>query len=224
VTRAAAPRTVLLDLDGTLTDNHEGITRSIVHALTALGAPVPDAAALAACIGPPLRTSFARLLATAETATVERALAHYRTRYAEVGWQENYVYAGVHAALDALAADGARLILCTSKPQPYAERIVARFGFEPRLAGVYGADLAGTLDHKAALMSHLIARERLDAADCAMVGDRHHDIDAAHANGVRAVGVLWGYGSREELETAGAQAFAATPADLPGAIARLRAP
>lgn len=224
VTRAATPRAVLLDLDGTLTDNHDGITRSIVHALTTLGAPVPDAAALAACIGPPLRASFARLLATADPATVERAIAHYRSRYAEVGWQENRVYAGVHAALDALAAEGARLFLCTSKPQPYAERIVARFDLDARLAGVYGADLAGTLDDKARLMSRLIEREGLDAPACAMVGDRHHDIDAARANGVPAIGVLWGYGSREELEAAGAQALAALPADLPGAIARLGAP
>jgi phosphoglycolate phosphatase len=224
MTGAALRRTVLLDLDGTLTDNHEGITRSIVHALAALGAPAPDAAALAACIGPPLRTSFARLLATTEVATVERALAHYRARYAQVGWQENFVYAGIHDALDALATGGARLILCTSKPQPFAERIVARFDLAPRLAGVYGADLAGTLDDKARLMAHLIAREGLDAAACTMVGDRHHDIDAARANGVRTVGVLWGYGSRTELEAAGAQAFAATPAELPGAVAGLKAP
>jgi phosphoglycolate phosphatase len=215
---------VLLDLDGTLTDNHDGITRSIVHALAALGAPVPDAAALAACIGPPLRASFARLLATADAAAVERALAHYRTRYADVGWQENFVYAGVHDALEALAAGGARLFLCTSKPLPYAERIVERFGLAPRLDGVYGADLAGALDDKAKLMAHLIARERLDAAACTMVGDRHHDIDAARANGVRAVGVLWGYGTREELAAAGAQALAATPDELPGAIAGLTAP
>jgi len=215
---------VLLDLDGTLTDNHDGITRSIVHALAALGAPAPDAAALAVCIGPPLRASFARLLATADAAVVERALVHYRTRYADVGWQENFVYAGVHDALEALAASGARLFLCTSKPQPYAERIVDRFGLAPRLDGIYGADLAGTLDDKAKLMAHLIARERLDAAACTMVGDRHHDIDAARANGVRAVGVLWGYGSRAELAAAGAQALAATPDELPGAIAGLTAP
>ena len=215
---------MLLDLDGTLTDNHDGITRSIVHALAALGAPAPDAAALAACIGPPLRASFARLLATADAAAVERALAHYRTRYADVGWQENFVYAGVHDALEALAAGGARLFLCTSKPQPYAERIVDRFGLARRLDGVYGADLAGTLDDKAKLMAHLIARERLDATACTMVGDRHHDIDAARANGVRAVGVLWGYGTREELAAAGVQALAATPDELPGAIAGLTTP
>lgn len=209
---------VLLDLDGTLTDNFAGISRSIAHALVALGEPAPDPATLTGCVGPPLRTSFARLLATADGALIERAIGHYRERYSATGWHENVVYAGVPAMLDALRRAGRRLLLCTSKPQPFAERIVERFDLGGHLAGVYGADLGGTLDDKGALVAHVIARERLDPGHCAMVGDREHDILAAHRHGIRAIGVLWGYGSRAELESAGADAIVTDPGSLPPCI------
>jgi phosphoglycolate phosphatase len=209
---------LLVDLDGTLTDNFTGIARSIRHALLALGAPAPPDAALRACVGPPLRVSFARLLATDDPALIEAAIEHYRVRYGEVGWQENVVYPGIADAIATLAAGGARLFLCTSKPQPFAERIIERFGFAPHLAGVYGADLAGTLDDKARLVAHLLGCEALEAGACVMIGDREHDVRAARRNGVRAVGVLWGYGSRAELLAAGADAIVATPADLPAAL------
>jgi phosphoglycolate phosphatase len=212
------PRTLLVDLDGTLTDNFVGISRSIRHALAALGAAEPDEATLRGCVGPPLRHSFPRLLGTDDAARVEAAIRHYRERYADVGWQENEVYAGVTDAIAALAAAGARLFLCTSKPQPYAERIVARFGFAPHFAGVYGADLAGTLDDKARLVAHLAARERLDVAACVMIGDREHDVRAARVNGARAIGVLWGYGSAAELRAAGANALVAAPDRLAPAL------
>jgi phosphoglycolate phosphatase len=217
-----APRSALLvDLDGTLTDNFVGIARSIRHALGALGAPDPVDAALLACVGPPLRTSFARLLSTDDPALIERALAFYRERYADVGWQENVLYEGVRAAVAGLAARGETLYLCTSKPAPYAEKIVARFGLRPFLDGVYGADLAGTFDDKAMLVAHLVARERLDTGTCMMIGDREHDVRAAHANGVRAIGVLWGFGSRDEL--AAADALVASPAAIADALDALRA-
>jgi len=211
---------LLVDLDGTLTDNFVGIARSIRHALVALGAPEPAPAALQPCIGPPLRASFARLLASDDPALIERAIALYRERYADVGWQENVVYAGIDAAFDGLAARGEALYLCTSKPAPYAERIVAHFGLRRFLDGVYGADLAGTLDDKAMLVAHLVAREGLDPAACTMIGDRVHDVRAAHANGVRAIGVLWGYGSRDELIAA--EALVGSPDAIAPALDALR--
>jgi phosphoglycolate phosphatase len=204
--------TLLFDLDGTLTDNYAGIAASIVHALARLDRPAPDAAALRACVGPPLRGSFARLLGTTETALIERAVAHYRERYAEIGWRENVAYDGADEALAALHARGARMFLCTSKPTVFATRIVRHFGFDAHLHGVYGADLDGALDDKAALLARLIAIERIDPRTATMIGDRVNDIHAAHANGVRAIGALWGYGSREEL--AEADALVATPAEL----------
>jgi phosphoglycolate phosphatase len=205
-------RTVLLDLDGTLSDNFPGISRSILHALAQMDAPLPGDAELRTCVGPPLRESFARLIPGVDADGVERAIGHYRARYADIGWRENVAYAGVGEALASLAARGTRLFVCTSKPEVYAQRIVAHFGFDAYVERVYGADLDGRLDDKRALLAHLLAQERLDAAACTMVGDRHHDVRAALANGTRAVGVLWGYGSADEL--AGAARLIEAPAEL----------
>jgi phosphoglycolate phosphatase len=205
-------RVVLLDLDGTLTDNHVGIASSIRYALERIGAADPGDRALRGCIGPPLRESFAQLIDKASPATVERAIDAYRERYATLGWRENVAYPGVGDSLATLHAAGVRLFVCTSKPAIFATRIVAHFGFDAFVERVYGADLAGALDDKCALLAHALESERLDRSDCIMVGDRNHDIRAAHANGVRAAGVLWGYGTREEL--AGAHRLLATPAEL----------
>jgi len=210
---------LLVDLDGTLTDNFEGISRSILHALSCLGAAAPAPEALRSCVGPPLRATFGRLLATGDRALIERAITHYRSRYAETGWRENALYPGVADVVRDLAASGATLVLCTSKPLPYAQRIVAHFGLSPHFAAVHGADLDGALDDKAALVARLLDREALDPGRCTMIGDREHDVRAAHAHGIRAVGVLWGYGSRDELVRAGADALVENPAELRGALA-----
>lgn len=209
---SAAQPALLLDLDGTLTDNYEGIARSIRHALACMGAPDPGDAVLRTCVGPPLRETFARLIPDVDAPGVEAALGHYRVRYGERGWRENVAYDGVADALASLAARGVRLFVCTSKPRVFAERIVAHFGFDAHVERVYGPQLDGRFDDKRDLLAHLIAAERLVAAECTMVGDRHHDLRAAAANGTRAVGVLWGYGSREEL--AGAHRLLATPGEL----------
>lgn len=198
----SARPTLLLDLDGTLSDNFTGIAASIRHALTSLAAPEVDDATLRGCVGPPLRESFARLIDGADDTMVERAIAAYRERYGVLGWQENVAYPGVGAALERLATRGVRLFVCTSKPEPYARRIVTHFGFDAFIERVYGADLAGTLDDKRRLLAHLLANESLDPRDCTMIGDRHHDLRAARSNATGAVGVLWGYGSREELADA----------------------
>ena len=215
----SAPRDLLFDLDGTLTDNYAGISASIRHALARLAAPAPDDAELRQYVGPPLRATFARLLATDARDTIERAIGHYRERFAAVGWRENEAYPGIEDALVRLRAAGARLFVCTAKPQVYAERIVAHFGFDAHFAAVYGADLEGRYDDKAHLLAHLVEREGLVASGAVMIGDRGHDIRAARANGLRAVAVLWGYGSATEL--ADADAVVATPAELPDVLLAL---
>src|SRR5258706_12807534 len=108
---------LFFDLDGTLTDNYAGISACIVHALARFGTTAPDVTALRACVGPPLRASFARLLATEDPARIEEALAHYRVRFEATGWQENAPYPGIDIALAALWARGFRAFVCTSKPQ-----------------------------------------------------------------------------------------------------------
>lgn len=212
----SAPRDLLFDLDGTLTDNYAGISASIRHALARLAAPLPGEDELRGCVGPPLRATFGRLLGTEERDLIERAIGHYRERFAHVGWRENVAYPGIEEALARLRAAGARLFVCTAKPRVYAERIVAHFGFDAHFSGVYGADLDGRYDDKAVLLAHVLETERLSPQTTLMIGDRDNDLRAARASDVRAVGVLWGYGSAVEL--AGADALVATPAELPDVI------
>ena len=218
-----APRALLFDLDGTLTDNFEGIANCIRYALTRLGVSHPDSAALRACVGPPLRETLPRFLGRDDAATTERAIALYRERFSEIGWRENVVYEGVPDMLAAAARVSPRVYLCTTKPQVYAERIVAHFGLAGFLEGVYGTSLDGRLDDKADLLAHLLARENLEGGHCLMVGDRRHDMRSAQRNGARTMGVLWGYGSRSELTDAGADALLAAPADFSRALAELQA-
>ena len=214
----SGPAALLFDLDGTLTDNYLGIARSIRYALERLGVEPPDEPTLRRCVGPPLRTSFPTLLGTDDPSAVEEAIALYRERFADLGWRENVVYEGIPEAMASLAEASRPIYLCTSKPEVYARRIVDLFGLREFLSGVYGADLAGRYDDKVTLLAHLAATERLDASRATMVGDRSHDVRAARMNGARAVGVLWGYGSAEEL--AGADAIVGSPAELVAVLAR----
>ena len=210
---------LLFDLDGTLTDPRVGIVGCLRYALDRLGRPVPDEDVLAACIGPPLRRSFAALLDTHDSALIEEATRLYRERFSVVGLFENCVYDGVPGMLERLR--GRRLLVATSKMAAFAERIVVHFGLRSYFSGVYGAEPNGRFDDKAELIAHLLRREGLAPEATVMIGDRAFDIVAARTNGLRAVGVLWGYGSERELREAGAERLCATPVELPAVIAQL---
>lgn len=214
-------KAILFDLDGTLTDPREGITRSLAHAMERMGLAPPPVESLTFAIGPPLRASLARLLGTDERDAVERALAFYRERFADVGLFENAPYEGIAESLAALNAGGATLLVATSKPRIYAERIVRHFGLDTHFAAVHGCELDGTREDKRDLLAHLLAHHGITPHGCVMVGDRGADMRAALHHGTAALGVLWGYGSREELESEGAQALCATPLELPAALARM---
>ncbi len=211
---------LLLDLDGTLVDPAEGIVASARHGLERMGVPTEPDEDLTWLIGPSIRLSFARLLqeraGKTDPADTEAAVAHYRERYAAWGLTAATPYPGIHEVLARRRAAGDRLILCTAKAQPFAERVVAHFGFAPLLDAVYGPGLDGRLEHKADLMAHLLAAEGIAPDEATMVGDREHDILAARANGVASIGVLWGYGDRAELEAAGADLIISRPEDLLG--------
>lgn len=213
-------RVLLFDLDGTLTDSRPGIARCMRHALERLQAPCPGDAVLASHIGGPLRKAFAALLPEPDPALVERALALYRERYADTGLYENRVYPGIPEALERLAGV-AHLLVVTQKYAPYAVTIVEHFGLRRHFAGVYGTDVDGHLEEKVDVLAHLLRTERVAPAEAVMIGDRAHDVLAARANGVRALGVLWGYGSRNELESAGAQDLCEAPAALASCLVRL---
>lgn len=211
-------RHALLDLDGTLIDPKPGIIGSVQHALRQMGVEPPPASELTWAIGPPLRATFGRLLGEARA---EEAVSHYRRFYADGAMYDAEVYHGIPGALSALQAAGYGLLVVTAKPHIFARPIVERMGLAAHVCAVYGPELDGTHDDKADLMAHALRKEGLSPSACVMVGDRRFDVVAAHANGVRAVGVTWGYGPRAELDEAGADALCEAPAALPGAIARL---
>lgn len=208
---------VFLDLDGTLTDNREGILRSIRHALKTLDEPVPDEASLLSWIGPPLQVSFMNHLGDKERA--DTAVELYRARYQEIGLFENAVYEGVPEMMQELRKAGCRLWLATSKPHVYANRIASYFGLSPHLDGVFGSELDGTRGDKTDLLLH--ARKTIGAADPTMLGDRRFDMIGACNTGTRAIGALWGYGSREELCAAGAEFLADRPSDVPSLLGEM---
>jgi len=210
---------VLVDLDGTLVDPKPGLIGSVQYALDKLGRPVPPAEELLWLIGPPFRVSFPKLLGTPDL--TEQAIAHYRECYFSGGMYEAMVYEGVPAALEALSAAGCRLFVATAKPHYYARPILERFDLAHHFAGIHGPELDGTNDHKADLIAHMIARHGVRREKAVMIGDREFDVLAARRNGMPTVGVTWGYGSREELEAAGAGSLCHAPADLGGAVLTL---
>ncbi|HEY1246775.1 MAG TPA: HAD hydrolase-like protein [Hyphomicrobiaceae bacterium] len=210
---------ILFDLDGTLIDPRPGLIASVQYTLDRLGHPVPPADELLWLIGPPFRVSFPKLLGSADR--VEEAIAHYRERYFSGAMYDAIVYDGVADALAALRAAGHRLMVATSKPHYYAGPIVAHFGLGGHFHAVHGPDLDGTNDHKADLIAHIVRHEGVDPETALMIGDREFDMTAAARNGMRAVGVTWGYGSVEEL--AGAAALCDSPRELVEAVRGLLA-
>ena len=204
--------TIYFDLDGTLTDPKAGITRSIQYALGKLDRAVPTEDELTWCIGPPLRASLKKLLGTDDLA--DRALALYRERFADIGLFENEIYPGIEDTLAALANSGHRLFVATSKPLIYAERIVDHFKLTAYFERVFGSELDGTRSDKTELLGYALKTMAVDPSRAIMIGDRSHDMIGARGNAMTAVGVLYGYGSAQELLGAGAHHLCATPSKL----------
>jgi phosphoglycolate phosphatase len=207
-------RVIIFDLDGTLTDPKPGIVGSIRFALDQLNISCPDDDLLASYIGPPLRGTFATLLDTTDVDRIEEAMRLYRQRFAGTGLYENRVYDGVESMLERAGQAAHAVYVATSKPRVYAERIVNYFGLDGHLCKVYGSELDGRWDDKAQLLAHLLETEGVGTHLALMIGDRAADIVAAKANGVRSIGVLWGYGTEDELKGAGADTLCATPQEL----------
>ena len=209
--------TILLDLDGTLIDSQPGILSSCRAALGALGHTPEPSLDLSAMIGPPIEDVMRLLLEPYGDDRITEAVAAYRADYGQRGALSSLPYPGIAQALAAMRRAGAQLILATSKRREFAQRILDHIGFDRLFIAVHGSEAGGALDHKPELISHIVARHALARDCCVMVGDRRYDIVGAHANNMRAVGVLWGYGTRDELETAGADDIVSEPENLPTA-------
>ena len=203
---------ILLDLDGTLTDPGVGIERCLRHALSALGREPPHID-LARAVGPPLREVLGAWLTGAPEETLDEAIRLYRERYATCGWFENVVYPGVLDLLEGIRARGWRATVVTSKLEPIAARVLEHFGLAPYLTGVYGTR-PGELGAKQDLIVRVLECEGIDPTAAVVVGDRLHDVRGARACGVDAIGVTYGYGSREELEREGASWICDSPASV----------
>ena len=204
---------ILFDLDGTLTNPFEGITNSVLYALRKCGIEEQDRGKLAAFIGPPLIASFRDFYGmTLEDA--RRAVGFYREYYSECGIFENAVIEGIPALLEALSAKGLRLSVATSKPEPFAERIISHFALDKFITRVFGASLDETRIEKSEVIAYALKEGGIPPETALMVGDRKHDIAGAKANNIASLGVLFGFGSREELERAGADAIARTPEEV----------
>ena len=202
--------TIFFDLDGTLTDPGIGITRSIQYALDRLGLDVPAIDDLTWCIGPPLLGSFCSLVGDE---CARQALSYYRERFSDVGWKENTPYPGISETLARLVDSGLRLHVATSKPLVYARKIIDHFEMRQYFNNVFGSELDGTRADKTDLLRFALSRTQ-PAAVTIMIGDREHDVKGALHNGMRAIGVAYGYGSIEELERTGVQKIAKRPEDL----------
>ena len=197
---------IFFDLDGTLTDPAQGITNSFIHALKFYGLPIPSYQELCKLIGPPLPYSFETTFGFDHDKAME-AVAKYREYFASRGLFENKVYPGIPELLQTLKEQGKHLLVATSKPEEYSIKIIDHFGLSKYFDFVCGSLMDESRSKKSEVIAYALECAALGKADkekVLMVGDRFHDIEGAKANGLKSCGVLFGYGSRRELQEAGA--------------------
>lgn len=212
-------QTVLFDLDGTLTDPREGITRSIQFALGKLGIDEPDLGKLEHFIGPPLLQAFMQFYGFDEAKAWD-AVNFYRERFKVTGLYENRVFDGVKPLLDTLRDQGRQLYIATSKPWIFAREIARHFDFDQYFKVIYGSELDGNRTDKVELIAFLMAEEGLDPSTTLMIGDRKHDLIGAKRNGLDAAAVGYGFGSVEELSAEHPAYYFETLAELHQAFLR----
>lgn len=207
-------KTVLFDLDGTLTDPGLGITNSIIYALKKFNIEVEDRTSLYKFIGPPLRESYAKYYHFSDE-EITRAVAYYREYFSVKGIYENVLYDGIAKLLGKIQDSGRKVVLATSKPEEFAAEILRYFHIDQYFDFVAAATMDGARNSKAAVIAHALKScDIADLASTVMIGDREYDINGAKAAGIDSIGVLYGYGSREELQSAGATYIAEHVTDI----------
>lgn len=206
----------LFDLDGTITDSGPGIMNSVRYALKKFGIDHPEEAKLRRFVGPPLTDSFQRYFDLSPRAS-RQAVAYYREYYTAGGIYENEVYPEIPEVLSSIRELGGKIYLATSKPQVFAQQILEHFQLTPFFDGVVGSFLDGTRIDKAEVIAQALKQAGVTGENRSrvwMTGDTRYDILGAHAQGIRGVGALYGYGTREELLEAGADFLIRTPKEL----------
>lgn len=203
---------ILFDMDGTLNESAEGITKSAAYACERMGMAVPPQHMLEKFVGPPLITSFMEYAGMTEQ-EAQRAVALYRERFSVVGWKENSVYPGMAPLLKALKANGVYLGIASAKPEIFVKQTAEYFGIDKYFDALIGTTLENTSADKCELLRAALP-EDIDLSRVAMVGDREFDMQAAKKLGVTGIGVLYGYGDREELRSSGADILVETVSEL----------
>lgn len=204
-------KTILFDLDGTLTDSGEGIINCAILALEHFGCPIPSREAMRVFVGPPLHESFIKHGVPADKA--EEAVAVYRSRYIPIGKYENTPYPGIRELLENLKAEGHTLYVATSKPEQMSVDILEHFDLAKYFDRICGASMDTSRSTKEAVIAYLIEQNGR-ADNMIMVGDTKFDILGATYHGIPAIGVSWGYGNVAQMEAAGVAAIVHTPAEL----------
>jgi phosphoglycolate phosphatase len=189
-TISGTPKLVIFDLDGTLTDSAEGIVASFVHALTHVGAPVPEGDLVAQIVGPPMDDTFRSMFGD----SAGEAIAAFRAEYGARGWAMNTLFDGIEPLVADLRAAGVRLAVATSKLEPTARRILDHFGLDQHFEVIAGAAPDGSRKSKEEVLAHALEQLRPLPERVLMVGDRSHDVHGAAAHGIDTVVVGWGYG------------------------------
>ena len=206
-----AKKSVLFDLDGTLTDSGEGIINCAILALEHFGLPIPTREEMRVFIGPPLHETFIRHGVPADRA--EEAVAVYRSRYIPTGKYENRPYDGIRELLETLQSRGHKLYVATSKPEGMSKDILNHFDLAKYFTLICGASMDTSRSSKEAVIAYLMEKTG-EKDNMVMVGDTRFDIIGAKHHGIPAIGVSWGYGEVEEMVSAGAIAIADTPQAL----------
>lgn len=206
-------KTVLFDLDGTLTDPGRGITNSVAYSLRKFGIEVEDKKDLYKFIGPPLYESFMKYYGFSKE-KAETAVSYFREYFRDTGIFENEVYDGIKNLLINLRTSGRKIILATSKPEEFAKRILTHFGLDKYFDFVAGATMDSSRVRKGDVIAYALKESGCSSENAVMIGDKMHDILGAKENNLASIGVLFGYGSREELENAGADFIAENVDDI----------
>lgn len=206
-------KNILFDLDGTLTDSFDGIANAALYAITTLGETSYTKADLNFFIGPPIFDSFDKIFG-GDKQKVQSAVKLYREYFGDRGWKENRVYDGVKEMLQALKDMGKVMAVATSKPELFSRRITEYFDLDKYFVFVAGASMDDSRSHKADVIKYALGNTGMEKSETIMIGDRNHDILGAKTCGLKSMGVLYGYGDRQEHLAAGADYIADTPADV----------